>query len=181
MEGRKIGRPKISTRRIALTGILSAEAIALSALEMLIPPIPFLPPGAKPGFSNIVTMFAAREYGFGGAIPVALLKSLFVLVTRGPSAFLMSLFGGLLSACAMCLCFRWNRGALGIIGISVLSSVAHDLGQLAAACLLTGTPALYAYLPLLLLFAVAAGILTGIVLAAILPALEKQKKYVSSQ
>lgn len=168
-------------RRVALTGILSAEAIALSALEMLIPPVPFLPPGARPGFSNIVTMFAAREFGCSGALPVALIKSLFVLVTRGPSAFLMSLCGGLLSTGVMCLCFRFNRRALGIIGISVLSSAAHNLGQLGAACLLTGTPALYTYLPALMLFAVFMGTVTGILLAAILPALEKQRKYLLPQ
>lgn len=174
-------RSALNARRVALTGILSAEAIALSALEMLIPPVPFLPPGAKPGFSNIVTMFAAREYGFSGAIPVALIKSLFVLITRGPSAFLMSVCGGLLSAAVMCLCFRFNRRALGIIGISVLSSAAHNLGQLGAACLLTATPQLYTYLPALTLFAVGMGIITGILLAAILPALEKQKKYLIQQ
>lgn len=44
-----MGRSVWNARRVALTGILSAEAIALSALEMMIPPVPFLPPGAKPG------------------------------------------------------------------------------------------------------------------------------------
>lgn len=176
-----MGRSALNARRVALTGILSAEAIALSALEMLIPPIPFLPPGAKPGFSNIVTMFAAREFSFSGAVPVALIKSLFVLITRGPSAFLMSVCGGLLSAVVMCLCFRFNRRALGIIGISVLSSAAHNLGQLGAACLLTATPQLYLYLPALMLFAVGMGIFTGILLAAILPALEKQKEFLIPQ
>lgn len=176
-----MGRSAWNARRVALTGILSAEAIALSALEMMIPPVPFLPPGAKPGFSNIVTMFAAQEFGFSGALPVALIKSLFVLVTRGPSAFLMSVCGGLLSTVVMCLCFRFNRRALGIIGISVLSSVAHNLGQLGAACLLTGTVSLYTYLPALTLFAIVMGIITGVLLAAILPVLEKQKKHLISQ
>ncbi len=166
-----------AARRVALTGLLSAEAIALSALEMMIPPLPFLPPGAKPGFSNMVTMFAAAEYGLTGALPVAVIKSLFTLVTRGPSAFLMSLCGGLLSAAVMCLCFRFNRGALGLMGISVLSAAAHNLGQLGAACLLTGTAALYTYLPALLLFAVATGLVTGLILSAVFPALERQKRF----
>ena len=164
-------------RRIALTGILSAEAIALSALEMLIPPLPFLPPGAKPGFSNIITMFAAWEYGLPGTLPITVIKSLFVLVTRGPSAFLMSICGGMLSTAVMCLCFRYGRGALGVVGISVLAASAHNLGQLGAACLLTGTAMLYTYLPALTLFALGTGIVTGLILSAVLPALEHQRKY----
>lgn len=163
------------TRWIAQTGILSAEAIALAALEMLLPPLPFLPPGAKPGFSNIITMFAAREYGLWGALPITGIKSLFVLVTRGPTAFLMSLCGGLLSTAVLCLCFRLHRGALGIIGISVLAAAAHNAGQLGAACLLTGTAALYTYLPALTAFAVVTGILTGLILSAVLPALDRQR------
>lgn len=166
-----------AARRIALTGILGAEAIALSALELMIPPLPFLPPGAKPGFANIVTMFAAAEYGLAGAVPVTVLKALFALVTRGPSAFLMSICGGLLSTAVMCLCFRFNRGALGLVGISVLSAAAHNLGQLGAACLLTGTAELYTYLPALMLFAVGMGLVTGLILSAIFPALERQKRF----
>ncbi|NLX93720.1 MAG: Gx transporter family protein, partial [Clostridiales bacterium] len=45
------------TKKIALLGILGAQALALSALENLIPAFPGLPPGAKPGLSNIVTMY----------------------------------------------------------------------------------------------------------------------------
>ena len=66
----------MKARKTALLGILCAQAIALSFLESLIPALPFLPPGAKPGFSNIVTMFAvltlglpqAMHNGFQGAL-----------------------------------------------------------------------------------------------------------------
>ena len=39
----------MKARKTALLGILCAQAIALSFLENLIPSLPFLPPGAKPG------------------------------------------------------------------------------------------------------------------------------------
>ena len=50
---------KNNTYKIALFGVLSAVALTLSYLEGLIPTVAFMPPGAKMGFSNIATMFAA--------------------------------------------------------------------------------------------------------------------------
>ena len=47
------------TLRLTTLAVLGALAIVLSALENLIPPLPMMPPGAKLGLSNIVTMFAA--------------------------------------------------------------------------------------------------------------------------
>ena len=42
-------KDKNLTRKIALTGIMCALALALSYLETLIPAYPGFPPGAKPG------------------------------------------------------------------------------------------------------------------------------------
>lgn len=167
-------------RKVAFAGILGAQAIAIAALELLIPPLPFLPPGAKPGFSNIVTMFAAKELGLLPALGVMGLKSGFVLLTRGPSAFLMSFFGGLLSTLAMSVCLRWFSRLLGSVGISVIGAVCHNAGQLLAACVLTGSAAVLAYWPALALFAGATGVITGILLYALLPALEKQRRFLST-
>ena len=72
----------------------AALAIVLSALENLIPPLPMMPPGAKLGLSNIVTMFAAGTFGLIPALAIALLKALFAGATRGVTALLMSLAGG---------------------------------------------------------------------------------------
>ena len=49
---------KKKTLRLTTLAVLGALAIVLSALENLIPPLPMMPPGAKLGLSNIVTMFA---------------------------------------------------------------------------------------------------------------------------
>ena len=91
----------MKARKTALLGILCAQAIALSFLESLIPALPFLPPGAKPGFSNIVTMFAVLTFGLPQAMCITVFKALFALATRGATAFFMSLAGGVLSTLAM--------------------------------------------------------------------------------
>ena len=82
---------KTKSYKAAFTGIAAAVAITLSFLEGLIPTAAFMPPGAKAGFSNIAVMFAASEFGLIPALSVTLLKSLFVFLTRGATAFFMSL------------------------------------------------------------------------------------------
>lgn len=156
----------------ASLGVMGALAIGLNYLESLLPPFPFLPPGAKLGFSNIVVMVAAKRGGVKDAMLIALLKSLFVLLTRGATAFWMSFAGGILSALVTALLFRWDRQPFGFAGLGILGAVSHNLGQLAAAAALTGPAVILGYGPYLFLFALATGALTGVLLKAVLPALE---------
>lgn len=162
--------------KIALIAILCALALCLGYLESLIPQIPFLPPGAKLGFSNIITMFAAGSLGFPSAMLIALVKGAFAFLTRGVTAGLMSLSGGLLSAAGMYLLMRYAQRHLGLIGISVICALLHNLGQLAAATLITSTN-IMAYAPALAVFGVVTGTVTGIVLRAVIPALNKMTKH----
>ncbi len=161
--------------KLALVAILCALAIAVSFLESLIPPLPFMPPGAKPGFSNIITMFAAGSTGFVSAITIAIVKGLFAFVTRGATAGLMSASGGILSACAMYLLMRFAKDKLGLIGISVICALCHNFGQLLAAMLITSTANVIYYAPALAVFGIITGTVTGIILRAVIPALEKMK------
>lgn len=170
-------KDKNLTRKIALTGIMCALALALSYLETLIPAYPGFPPGAKPGLSNIVTIFMAGSSGTPFAFFITIIKGLFAGVTRGFTAMLMSLSGGILSTAAACLLFRFAKNKLGYIGISIVCAVCHNIGQLAAACIISGTASLVVgYGPLLLIFAVVTGLLTGAILKAVMPTLAKIAK-----
>ena len=172
-----MNKNKDLTRKIALTGIMCALALALSYLETLIPAYPGFPPGAKPGLSNIVTMFMAGSAGPLYAFFITVIKGLFAGVTRGFTAMLMSLSGGILSTSAACLLFRFSKNKLGYIGISIVCAVCHNIGQLAAACIISGTATLVVgYGPLLLIFAVVTGLLTGAILKAVMPTLAKIAK-----
>lgn len=163
--------------KTALAGILCAQALVLSYVESLLPAFPFMPPGAKPGFSNIVNMFTAGYIGIVTALAVCVVKAAFALVTRGVTAGFMSLCGGALSTVAMYLLLKYARKKLGLIGISIISAVCHNAGQLFAAAVLTGTTGIFYYAPALLAFSLLTGTVTGIILKAVIPALEKQKKY----
>lgn len=169
---------KKRTYQIALFGMLAALAAVLSYLESLLPTAAFLPPGAKPGFSNLVNLFAASFMGTVPALGIALLKACFAGLTRGITAFFMSLCGGMLSTLVMCLLLRKSKG-LSFVGIGVVGAVCHNLGQLAVAVVLVGNRSVLGYAPVLLLCALAAGTLTGFVFRAVYPALQRIRNFVN--
>ena len=124
-------------------GMLFAMAMALSFAESLLPVLPMLPPGFKLGLSNIVTMYTLFMLGTKRGFAIAVMKSLFVLLTRAPVAAFMSLCGGLLSVVCMALCarVRWLRGDYMLL--SVIGALAHNLGQLLASVAYTSMVMLY--------------------------------------
>ena len=121
-------RVRPATQRVALLGILGAMALVLAFLENQIPAVPGLPPGAKLGLANIVTMFAAYTMGFGSAMTITVIKALFA-GTRGLTAFFMSLSGGILSTLILCALIRIRNNPFGILGVSIASAVGFNAGQ----------------------------------------------------
>ncbi len=169
---KKASGPQLKTpaSKVAFTGILGALALALAALENLLPPIPVLPPGAKLGLSNTATMYAAQSVGLLPALCIALIKGLFAGMTRGTAAMLMSLSGGICSTVLMWFIVRRRVPVFGWCGVGVIGSLAHNGAQLCVAALLT-SPAVAFYIPWLILFGMLSGILTGLVLRVMLPVL----------
>ena len=164
----------MKTRKLTLLSLLSVLALVLGFFEnMFIPDIPFLPVGAKPGLSNIVTMFVAGTMGFTGAIYITLIKGIFALITRGATAAFMSLAGGIISTAVMSLMIKREGKTFSYIGIGVLSAVMHNMGQLAAACVITGTAALVSYGKYLIVFGLVTGFVTGTLLTVLMPSVRK--------
>lgn len=158
---------------VAVLGSLGALAIGLNYLELLLPAVSFLPPGAKIGFSNLAVMLAAKRGGWKDALLIALIKAVFVLLTRGFTAFLMSVAGGVLSALVMALLLQAKKNPFGYFGIGVLGALCHNLGQLLVAMALLGTAVAVGYGPYLLLFALLTGALSGSLLRLLMPVLER--------
>ena len=73
---------KITAKRVALLGVFSAVAVALSAAENMIPPLPFMPPGAKLGLSNIITMFLSMNGMLIPSVFISLAKGIFSQIGR---------------------------------------------------------------------------------------------------
>lgn len=159
--------------RVAFTGVLGALALALSFLEGLLPPVPALPPGAKLGLSNVVTMYAAGSVGLPSALFLAILKGGFAFLSRGAVAGLMSLCGGLVSTLCMWLLLR--RPSVSLVSIGVCGALSHNAAQLGVAWWLTGRAVVF-YIPGLVVLGTGTGLLTGLVLKLCLPPLQRLGK-----
>ena len=161
-----------NAKKIAFSGVLVALAFGLSWLEMLIPLDSLGVPGVKIGLANLAVMAAIYLFGFRFALCVSLARiALSWLIFGGFTAFLYSLAGGMLSLCVMWLLVR--SSLFGEAGVSVSGAVTHNVGQLAVAAVLLRSGAVFSYLPVLTLAALAAGTLNGFLLHALLPPLKR--------
>lgn len=161
---------KWTTRNIALCAVLAALALGLSALEGLFPLSLIVPlPGVKLGLANIVTVFALYQLGAGAALAILLTRCLLGgLFAGNVSAMLFSLLGGVTAMLVMIALRRCRR--LSVYGVSVGGAAAHNIGQMAAACITLGSTMVLGYLPFLLAVSLVTGTLTGFVTALLMRA-----------
>ncbi|MDF2566961.1 MAG: putative rane protein [Oscillospiraceae bacterium] len=166
---------KINTRYICLIGILLGMAVVLSIFENFIPPIPTMPPGIKLGLSNIITMYVLFFLGKRSAFIIVLIKSGFVLISKGFIASVLSLSGGIFSTLIMVLLLLIKIRKPSYLMISIAGAVSHNFAQLFVASLITGTGLILFYFPLLIFSGIVMGSVTGVILKTLLPAMEKLK------
>ncbi len=168
-------RKKNKAYTVAYTGIFLGLAIVLNILESMIPPIAFLPPGIKLGLSNIVTMYCLFFVGKSSAIVITLLKSGFVIITRGFTAGLLSMTGGLCAVGIMILLLILSKNKSSYLLLSIFGGIFHNVGQITMASFILETPLLVYYLPFILIGGLIAGALTAVLLRILMPALNKIK------
>ena len=160
------------TRRIALSGLLFALAMALSFIEGTLT-IPGLLPGMKLGLANIVVMYALFFMGPRQALVLDVLKALFVFLVSGFTAGFLSLCGGLLSLLVMWVLYYLLPVRPTWFILSVCGALAHNIGQLLGASVILSTAVSLYYAPIMLVLGLVMGALTSVTLKAILPALGK--------
>jgi len=149
------------TQKMVLLANLLAIGIVLNIIESLyihISPVP----GAKIGLANIVTLIVIYLYGPKEAFILTLLRIFLVSVLIGTflgPTFYLGLGGALMSITAMIILSKLNF--FGIVGVSVLGSVFHAIGQVLIGIPVLGSSAIVYWLPVMLLISVPAGFLTG--------------------
>jgi heptaprenyl diphosphate synthase len=158
-----------AVKKTAFMGLMLAVILVLAMLEHMLPPLPLLPPNVRFGLSNIVTMYCVFFIGRPQAVTLNILKSFFVLLTRGPLAGLLSLSGGMLSILVIILLVWVFKEKISYAAISIAGACAHNLGQYAVVSLILDAPYLVYYLPVLLGAGVATGLVTGALLVAVMP------------
>ena len=151
----------MKTKRIAELALLTALALIIFVVELQIPSLTPIP-GIKLGLANIITVFAVYRYRAGEAALVLLARIILgSLFSGNMTAIMYSLAGGTLCLLGMVLLKR-------VIPVkhvwlcSVFGAVLHNIGQVAVACIVTGTVWIVGYLPVLVLSGCAAGAVTGL-------------------
>lgn len=151
------------SKRIALCGVLTALALALSLAERMIPLELVVPiPGIKLGLANVVTMFALLFLSFREASAILFCRVTLASVFAGSiTAFSFSLLGGFLALMTTWLLLHWRGRWFSMYGISAAAAAMHNVGQVAAAIAVMQSFNVIAYLPLLLISSIPMGLLTG--------------------
>ena len=162
----------MGARRLTRAALLTALALILFTVEAQIPaPVPI--PGVKLGLANIITVYAMFALGPRDALGILLARCILGSVFAGAVVTLLySLSGGLLCWLVM-LPLRRLLGEEQIWVCGVICGAVHNLGQTAAAITVFRSAAVAAYLPLLLLSGMAAGLFTGLCAQFLLRRLRK--------
>ncbi|MGN1345643.1 MAG: Gx transporter family protein [Eubacteriales bacterium] len=149
--------------RLAENAAFLSLALILSFVESLLPPALLPLPGFKIGLANLVILAVFyRTERLANAAVLSLCRTLIVFLLFGNvTALAFSLCGGAMVIGMLALLGR--AGGFSFIGISALCAAAHNLGQLAAAVLLTGT-AVLSYAPALFAASAIYGTLNGVIL-----------------
>jgi len=161
------------TQMLVLTSLIFAAALVLAIVENMLPPLPIAVPGIKFGLSNIAVMYALFFLGKRQAYTIGILKAVFVFVTRGGIAGLLSLSGGILSITVMILLMAIFREKITYLIISIFGAVFHNIGQFIVITVIYTGMNMIAYLPVLLISGLAAGIVTSTLLKFIMPAFQR--------
>ena len=151
----------VKVKKLTLMGLLCAIALTIFMVEAQIPsPVPL--PGVKLGLSNIITVFAVFVLGPKEGAAILFARIFLGSVFGGNfSAILYSGAGGL---CAILVTVALRRvltkNQLWVAGCA--GAIAHSIGQMGMAVLVTGTPAIAIYLPALIACSVITGLFTGL-------------------
>ncbi len=167
---------RVNTRKLVFMSLMVSYGLAMYLLESFVPnPLIALFPGAKLGFSNIITLLCLLTLDFKQTFIILTVRVILSSIFAGPmSYFLFSVAGGYLSLFGMF--FIMKVKGVSEIGISVVGAICHNIGQLLVASAIIKNIAIVSYLPFMILASVLTGIFVGMVAKYTKGKLEKQIK-----
>ena len=154
------------TRRLCVDAALICAAFALSYAEHMIPLMPSVLPGVKPGLANIVTTVTFFALSPIDAAAISLCRVLLAgMIFGGPVSLAVSFGGAAASYLGLCaVCFMPKiKEHLSFVGISVFCAALHSAGQLCTVPVISGTGA-FTYLPVMLAASCITGAINGFIL-----------------
>lgn len=161
-------------RKYTQLSLLLALSVVLNLIESVIPLFNGFIPGLKLGLANTVILFALFTYSFKDALYISIIRVFIVGILRTglfSVNFFFSLGGAILSITSMSIMKKVTH--LSIVGISIVGSIFHSLGQIIIAIIFVKNMNMIYYVPWILLFAIPTGIITGMITKEILNYFEK--------
>ncbi|MBQ9762674.1 MAG: Gx transporter family protein [Oscillospiraceae bacterium] len=150
----------MKTRKLTTLSLLTAIALTIFVIEAQIPALVPIP-GIKLGLANIVTVFTVFRFRGRDGAAVLAVRIFLGAIYAGFSTIFYSAAGGALAIFATIVLKKiltdkqlWVAGAIG--------AIAHSIGQMAMAVLLTQTPGLAVYLPVMIVCSIISGVFTGL-------------------
>jgi len=155
-----------NTIKLTTLALTVAFAMLLSYIESRIPAFVSIP-GIKVGLANIAVIFTLYKFGVKEAITVSIIRVILISTLFGtPVSFIYSVSGATLSLVIMLILKKLTP--LTEVTVSVAGGVMHNIGQIAAACVMLSTNVVVYYLPFLLVSGTIAGIVVGVVSALLI-------------
>ncbi|MDD4036565.1 MAG: Gx transporter family protein [Bacilli bacterium] len=151
-------------RKITTIAMFISLSVVLSVIEGMIPLIGSIIPGIKLGLANIVILVALYILDFKDACYISIGRVFIVgLIRTGlfSIGFFLSLGGAISSIIFMYLFKKFSP--LSVVGVSVIGSVFHCLGQIGMAIILLKTTSIIFYLPIILILSIPTGLVIGYV------------------
>lgn|SRR5574344_299582 len=151
-------------KKFTRLSMLLALSVVLNIIETLVPLFNGSIPGIRLGLANVVILIVLYSYSFKDALFLSIIRVFLVGILRTglfSIAFFFSLGGAILSIIFMFLFKKFTK--LSMVGVSIVGSIAHSLGQLIILTIYLHSMSSFGYLPIMLIFSIPTGIITGII------------------
>ena len=159
------------SKKVSLYGFLTAAALLFGYVEYLVP-LNFIAPGIKLGISNGVILLLILNNKPKAALMINIARILLSgLLFASPFSLIFSLSAGLISTLVMIVLSKFK--SFGIIGISALGGIIHNIVQILVAKFTVGNGVFF-YLPYLLLAGTLAGVVVGLLVSIILKKISRK-------
>ena len=158
-------------KHIAYLGLLLTLALILSYVESLIP-IFVSVPGVKLGLANLVVLICLYAYPSKYTFVISIMRVMLAGLLFGSMfSILYSLAGAFFSLIVMLFAKKILK--MGVLGVSVLGGVFHNMGQLLVAIMVVSNYRIGYLFPYLLLSGIITGAVIGFIANAVIPYLKK--------
>ena len=161
------------THKMVRLAIFLALGIVLNIIESMIP-IPIAVPGIRLGLANTMGLIVLYFYSPKEYVAIGFLRVFFVALFRtglGSISFILSFSGWLVSTIITLLIYMIHQSS--IYGLSIISALFHQVGQIIMVIILYQLPEMINYLPVLLITGGISGALVAIVTSKVLNILSR--------